>query len=132
MSMTTSAERMRALRERRAAEIEPGPGAGAGERGEGELLGPAVEQTLAALGLPDRFAAAAQLARGYAAAIDAAQGQAAALVKLGPLLAKALAELGATPASSKVPARPERARPNKVAQLRAAHARHPAVRKRGF
>ena len=111
---------MRALRARRAAAIEPADGARL--RDAGELLGPAVETSLAALNLGERYAAAAQLARRYAAVIDGASSPAAALRAVGPLLAKALAELGATPASRKAaPGKPERARPNRVAQLRAAH-----------
>lgn len=118
--MATSTDRVRALRARRAAELEPGPGAH--PRDAGELLGPAVEVSLAALKLGERFAAAAQLARLYAAAVDDASSPAAALRVFGPLLAKVLAELGATPAARKAaPGEPERTRPNKVAALRAAH-----------
>ena len=95
--VSTSAERMRALRARRAAEIEPTDHPGL--RDADELLGPAVEETLAALKLTERDAAAAQLARRYAAAIDAAASPAAALRHLGPLLAKALEALRATPAA---------------------------------
>jgi hypothetical protein len=119
--MSTSAERMRALRARRAAAIEPAGGPRL--RDAGELLGPAVEASLAALKLGEPDQAAAQLARRYAAAIDEAESPAAALRALGPLLAKALEALGATPAARKgLPRQAERAAPSKVAQLRAAHA----------
>ena len=58
--------------------------------------------------------------------IDEAQDPAAALRAFGPLLAKALTELGATPAARKSAGRttsrtPERSGPSRVAQLRAAH-----------
>lgn len=125
--MGDSTERMRRLRERQAAALEPA--AGPRLRDADELLGPAVEQALAALDLGARYAAAAQLARRYAAAIDEAASPAAALVRLGPLLVKVLAELGATPAARKAaPGPPERRGTGKIDQLRTAHAE--AMRKR--
>ena len=110
---------MRALRARRAAGLEAAPGAVL--RDAAELLAPAVEETLAALELGERDAAAAQLARRYAEVIDEARDPAAALRVFGPLLAKALEALRATPAA-RWGAResPRREGPNKVAQLRAA------------
>jgi hypothetical protein len=119
--MATSTERMRALRARRAASIEPGPGAVL--RDADELLAPAVEETLTALKLGDRDTAAAQLARRYASAIDQATDPAWGARWLGPLLLKALESLGATPMARKGAGEPPGPqRPNKVAQLRAAHA----------
>lgn len=127
--MSTSADRMRRLRERRAASL--GPADGAGLRDAEDLLGPAVEETLAALKLGERDAGAVQLARRYAGAIDAAQDQAYAMRWLGPLLLKALMSLGATPAA-RAGAKPARAPagPNQLARLRAAHAAAVARRER--
>ena len=126
--MSTSTERMRRLRERKAAALAPvdGPSPLPAD----EQLAPAVEATVEALKLGPEHAAVAQLALRYASLIDRAEDPAAALRHLGPLLQKVLTELRATPASR--PARrPERNTPNRIAQLRAAHAQHPAVRKRG-
>jgi hypothetical protein len=119
--MSTSADRMRALRARRAAAIEPGEGAG--PRDADELLGPFVEQTLAALELDDKDVAAAQLAAVYARVIDNARDPAWAARWIGPLLLQALAELHATPASRKAGTAKEPAKrvPTRVAQLRQAH-----------
>lgn len=129
--MASSTERMRALRARKAAALEAVPDPDDGEEDELALV-PAVEATLAALKLGDRDAAAGRLALRYAAAIDQAQNPAGALRALGPLLGKALAELHATPASRKgVRERTGRSGPNKVAQLRAAHAAATAKRNRG-
>ena len=116
--MSTSAERMRALRARRAAAIEPAEDARPGE------LAPSVEQTLAALDLDDKDAAAAQLAAVYAQVIDQARDSAWAARWIGPLLLQALAELHATPASRKAgkPKEPAKRVPTRVAQLRQAHA----------
>ncbi len=96
---------------------------------EADQLAPAVEESLDALKLGERDAAAAQLARRYAVAIDQAADPAYVLRHLGPLLLRALGELQATPAARPT-AKPERSRPNRVAQLRAAHANSPAKRKR--
>ena len=116
--MSTSTERMRALRARRAAAIEP-----AEDGGPRELLAPFVEQTLAALELDDKDAAAAQLAAVYARVIDSARDPAWAARWIGPLLLQALAELHATPASRKAgkPKEPAKRVPTRVAQLRQAH-----------
>jgi hypothetical protein len=127
--MTTSTERMRRLRQRRAAAIEP---AAAVLRDADELLAPAVEETIEALKLGERDTAAVQLARQYAAMIDQASEPVAALRVMGPQLLKALEALGATPAArARVkPSARERTAPNRIAQLRAAHAQSPAKRKR--
>lgn len=119
--MSTSTERMRALRARQAAAIEPAEG---GPRSAGELLAPSVGQTLAALDLDDKDAAAAQLAAVYARVIDRANDQAWAVRWIGPLLLQALAELHATPASRKAGKAKEPAKraPSRVAQLRQVHA----------
>jgi hypothetical protein len=120
--MSTSAERMRALRARRAAAIETGPD---GEpRDPADLLGPSVEQTLEALELDDKDAAAAQLTAVYARVIDDARDPAWAARWIGPLLLQALAELHATPASRKTGKAKEPAKraPSRVAQLRQVHA----------
>lgn len=118
-SMSTSAERMRRLRERRTAALIPVDGPT--PLPEADQLAPAVEEALTALKLGERDAAAAQLARRYAAAIDQAADPAYALRWLGPLLLRTLGELQATPAAH--PARkPERSRPNQIERLRAAQA----------
>lgn len=119
--MSTSTDRMRALRARRAAAIEPG--AEGGPRDAAELLGPSVEDTLAALELDDKDAAAAQLTAVYARVIDNARDPAWAARWIGPLLLQALAELHATPASRKTGKVKETAKraPTRVAQLRQAH-----------
>lgn len=115
--MSTSAERMRRLRERRAAEIESsGPAATV----EDNLLAPSVRKTLAALELGEQDAAAGRLAFAYAVTIDAADKPAAALRWLGPELLKALEALGATPAArARLPkTEPQRAGVSKLDQLR--------------
>ena len=119
--MSTTTERMRALRARRAAAIEP---AEDGPRSADELLAPSVEQTLAALELDDKDAAAAQLTAVYARVIDDARDPAWAARWIGPLLLQALAELHATPASRKTGKAKEPAKraPSRVAQLRQVHA----------
>lgn len=131
--MSTSTERMRRLRERRAvdqaAALAPVPDAL--PRDPDELLLPAVDVTIAALGLGEPYQAIAQLARVLAAAIDEARDQSAALRVLGPSLFKTLEALGGSPASrARMPARPQRPAPSRLAQLRAEHAASPAKRKR--
>ena len=120
--MSTSTERMRALRARRATAIEAG--AEGGPRDTAELLGPSVEQTLDALELDDKDAAAAQLTAVYARVIDDARDPAWAARWIGPLLLQALAELHATPASRKTGKvkEPAKRAPSRVAQLRQVHA----------
>ena len=122
--MSTSTERMRRLRERRARSIE------AGERlpvrDADELLVPAVQETVAALQLGPEFDAAAAVALRYAQAIDEAKDPAWGLRWIGPLLLASLEALGGTPrarAQMKPTARPGPQRPNRVAELRAAHAK---------
>ena len=119
---TTSTERMRALRARRAAAIEPA--GGGGPRSTDEMLGPSVGETLAALELDGKDAAAARLATVYARVIDQAADPAWAARWIGPLLLQALAELHATPASRKAgqPKDAPKRGPTRVAQLRQAHA----------
>ena len=95
--MSTSAERMRRLRERRAAALLPIDGQA--PRNAADLLAPAVEATLQALELGPADAAAAQLARRYARAIDQARDPAWAARWLAPPLLDALVQLGATPAA---------------------------------
>lgn len=68
------------------------------------LMAPVVEQTISALNLSDKDAAAAQIARRYAACIDwslraGPDKHAWALRWIGPLLQTALDDLGATPAA---------------------------------
>jgi hypothetical protein len=129
--MATSAERMRALRARRAAGLEPV--ADLPVRDADELLAPAVEETIAALKLGERDAGTAQLALGYAQAIDVAKDPAAALRVFGPLLLKSLEALKATPRSraqaGEKPKRPQ-GPPSGVSKLRASHAEVVAKRMR--
>lgn len=118
---TPPADRMRAMRARRSAAIEAAPD---GEpRDPAELLAPSVEQTLAALELDDKDAAAAQLTAIYARVIDDARDPAWAARWIGPLLLQALAEIHATPASRKAGQVKETTKrgPTRVAQLRQAH-----------
>lgn len=128
--MSTSTERMRALRERRAAALAPVPGAA--PRDPGELLLPAVEQSIEALRLGEPYQAAAQLARMLASAIDEASDQAVALRVLGPQLAKVLDSIGGTPASRvRLPQKAaQRPAPSRVAMIRNEHMNSPAKRKR--
>ena len=64
-----------------------------------ELLGPAVEETLAALELGESDGAAAQLARQLARTIDQCRDQSWGYRWLGPYLLAVLEQLGATPAA---------------------------------
>jgi hypothetical protein len=68
-------------------------------RSAGELLAPAVAETIAALDLSTEDAAAVRLAGRYAATIDTAEDRAEAMEKLGPKLLAVLESLGATPAA---------------------------------
>jgi hypothetical protein len=95
--MSSSAERMRRLRERRAAAVEPDPAAPL--RDAADLLGPAIAETIAALDLGPEHAAAVRLAERYAKVIDRAQDAGYAARWIGPLLLDVLGELGATPAA---------------------------------
>ena len=111
--MSTSAERMRRHRQRRAVAARPAD----------ELLLPSVDETLTQLGLGDEHAAAMKLAQRYARVIDETADQAYALRWIGPLLAAVLAELGATPAAKAAldkGAKTAPQGPNRLDQLRAA------------
>lgn len=92
-----------------------------------KFLYPAVCEAVAVLDLDPlgKDAAAVKLAKLYAQLIDEASDAKQANVArwLGPELLKVLAELGATPAARaamKKPAKPADAKPNGLAQLRAA------------
>jgi hypothetical protein len=116
--MSTSTERMRRLRERRAVALLPVDGAPL--RSSDELLAPAVEAALQALELGEADAAAAQLARRYAKVLDEARDPAWSARWIGPLLLDCLVQLGATPASRKP--KPADRPPSQLDQLRAARA----------
>jgi hypothetical protein len=98
--MGTSTERMRRLRERRAAGLLPAEGEP--PRPEDERLLPAVEETLKALQPGAEDAGTVQLARVYAGVIDQARNPAWAMRWIGPLLLDTLTALQATPASRPV------------------------------
>jgi hypothetical protein len=92
-------------------------------RDASELLWPAVQETIASLGLLGSDAAAVKLAQRYAQVIDQAADQAWAMRWLAPLLLDALTELGATPAARARLTKGAKApdgKPNRLAQLRAA------------
>jgi hypothetical protein len=114
---------MRRLRERRAAALVPGDGSS--PLPLDEQLAPAVEETIAVLELGGEDLAAAQLTRRYARIIDEARDQAWALRWIGPLLADALGELGATPAARArmKTEKPAPAVPSRLGALRAARVR---------
>ena len=115
--MSTSTERMRRLRERRAAALTPIDGDP--PRPDDDLLLPAVEESITALELGEDGQAAAQLARQYARVIDRASDQAWALRWIGPLLMASLESLRATPMSRKGEVKPGERRPSQLDQLRA-------------
>jgi hypothetical protein len=125
--MATSAERMAAMRARRAAAIEAAPDAT--PRDPDELLLPAVDETIAALRLTEADGAAAQLARCYARVIDEASDPAWAMRWIGPLFLASLESLQATP-MSRPAAKPAPAGPNWLQQQRAARAAADAGRQR--
>ena len=101
-----------------------------------ELLAPAVEQAITALGdkLTDADGGTAQLARRYAATIDSSSGHCAgcedpdckrapgnawAMRWLAPLLLDALDALGASPAArARLKGKPADGKPNRLAALR--------------
>jgi len=118
---------MRALRARKAAALLPV--GGQAPRDPDELLAPAVEETLAALELGERDAAAAQLARQYARVIDEASDPAWAMRWIGPLFLASLESLRATP-MSRPAVKPAAAGPNWLQQQRAARTAADAGRKR--
>lgn len=90
----------------------------------------AVETTIGAISPPAADAAVVALARKMASAIDGMQGEQLALMigQTAPQLLKVLAELDARASRRQAAARA--AKPSQVSQLRAAHAQHPAKRKR--
>jgi hypothetical protein len=107
-------------------------------RDASELLYPAVQETLAELGLLGDSSAATKLAQQYAKVIDSqnghcrgctsddcrrSQGSAWAMRWLGPLLLDALEALGATPrakAAQTKGTKPTETKPSGLAALRAA------------
>lgn len=110
-------------------------------RDASELLWPAVQETLAALGLASEDAAARKLAQRYAQVIDSLPGldeytserahdQAWGLRWIGPLLLDCLVQLGATPAAraqvakltGKGDGKPADAAPSQLDRLRASRA----------
>jgi hypothetical protein len=115
--MSTSTERMRRLRERRAAALVPIDGQA--PRPADELLLPAVNESLNAAGLDDSGAGAAALARQYARVIDRASDQRWALRWIGPLLLESLKSLHLTPAT-RAAARPADRPPSRLDALREA------------
>jgi len=120
--MSTSTERMRRMRERRAASIEAADPPAL--RDADDLLVPAVHETLAALQLGGQDQATAQLALHYAQVIDSARDPAWSLRWIGPELLRCLDALGATPtarAKMTPPRKPGPERPNQLARLRADH-----------
>jgi hypothetical protein len=118
---------MRALRARKAAGLLPVDGQD--PRDPDELLLPAVDETIEALGLGDDAAAAVQLARQYARVIDEASDPAWAMRWLGPLLLASLESLRATP-MSRPAAKPAPSGPNWLQQQRAARVASDASRRR--
>jgi hypothetical protein len=117
-AVSTSTERMRNLRARRRALLEPVPDA---ETRPPELQD-AVESSIAALQLRPADMGLAHLAVTYARTIDQAQDPAAAARHVGPLLQRALESLGATPSTRHAapkPAAPQR--PNPIREMRKAH-----------
>jgi hypothetical protein len=90
----------------------------------------AVDVTIEAIGPPDADAAVVALARKMATAIDGMEGEQLALMigQTAPQLLKILQELEARSAKRRAATRS--GRPNRVAQLRNAHAQSPAKRKR--
>ena len=113
---SSSTERMRALRARRAATLIPVDGQA--PLPEADQLAPAVAETLAALDLGPEHAGAVQLARRYAAVIDQAADPAWAMRWVAPELLKVLEQLQATPMSRpKAPPGPQGS--SRLDQLRA-------------
>jgi hypothetical protein len=92
-------------------------------RDASELLWPAVQETIASLGLLGSDAAAVKLAQRYAQVIDGHRDEAWAMRWLAPLLLQALAELGATPAARASITKGQKLtedKPSGLAKLRAA------------
>jgi hypothetical protein len=133
--VSTSTERMRRLRERRAADqaaaLMPVPDAP--PRDPEDCLLPACEATIAALRLDEPpFQAMAAMLRVLAQAIDEAADQAVAMRVLGPELRRVLEAVGGTPAArAKMPQRaPQRSAPSRIAIIRNEHMNSPAKRRR--
>ena len=123
--MSTSAERMRRMRERRAKAIESDA---ARLRDAGELLAPAVAETLEALGLKPEDAAAAHLALRYAQIIDECRDPAWGLRWIGPHMLAALESLHATPMSrAKLKKDPGPHVPNRLDELRMRRRTYPGA-----
>jgi hypothetical protein len=97
---------------------------------EPQTMAAAVGATIAALAPPASDAAVVALARKMASAIDGMGSEqlAAMIGQTAPQLLRVLQELEARSAKRRSAERA--ARPSPVSQLRAAHARHPAKRKR--
>lgn len=93
-------------------------------------LAVAVDSTIAALAPPEADAAVVALARKMASVIDAMEGERLALMigQTAPQLLKVLQELDARAAKRRAAQRSSR--PNRVAQIRSAHAQSPAKKKR--
>lgn len=91
-------------------------------RSADQLIQASLADTLAALDLTAKDAAAARLAAEYAQAIDLCCGNPDVLDKLGPKLLAVLDALGATPAArAKIKGgKPGDAKPDRLAELRAA------------
>jgi hypothetical protein len=125
-AVSTSTERMRRMRERRRLALQP-PEDEPPQRDPGELLLPAVRESVADLGLDESAAGAVRIAEAQARIIDRARDQAWALRWHGPLLMQALNDLGATPLARARMRKPVPPRgPNRLDQLRQARAdQHP-------
>lgn len=93
-------------------------------------LAAAVDVSIAALAPPGADAAVVALARKMAAVLDGMEGERLALMigQTAPQLLKVLQELELRAAKRRAGQRP--ARPNRVAQIRSAHAQSPAKKKR--
>lgn len=114
--MSTSTERMRALRARRAAALLPVDGPP--PLPEQDRLLPAVDEALGALDdLGPEHAAARKLAQRYAKVIDEARDPAWGCRWIGPLLLACLTELGATPVAKAQLAKGAKVAPQGPSQL---------------
>jgi hypothetical protein len=123
--VSTSAERMRRLRARRAALLEAVPCTDDPAAVAGSIRA-AVESSIAALEIGESDAAVAQLASLYAQTIDEAKSPAYATRWIGPLLQDALSSLGATPPARAPMRAPEPIRPA-TSQLELLHRSRPGL-----
>ena len=98
-------------------------------RSADSLLGPAVAATVAALGPPDADAALVRLAEVIAATIDA-MPDAVRVTMLPNHTGQLLKVLGELEERAVRRRKAASGRPNRLDQLRAAHAAHPATRAR--